>query len=102
MPTWWVTAALSALMMWARLRTLRSTLIDPAINEQHGGRIVNTGVTPYSSCSTAWTERCAVRRSNRKSVSGRRRSAIVHGDMIGYSPPGSDDVGTHLNVSRLG
>ena len=40
-----------------RLRTLRSDLIDPAIGE-HGGRIVQTGVTHCSSCSTASTERC--------------------------------------------
>ena len=29
-----------------RLRALRTNLIDPAI-EEHGGRIVQTGATPY-------------------------------------------------------
>ena len=43
-----------------RLRTLRSTLIDPAIAE-HDGRIVNTGEILYSWCLIALTERCALR-----------------------------------------
>ena len=41
-----------------RLRHLRSALIDPAINE-HGGRIVQTGVTLCLSYSIALMERCA-------------------------------------------
>jgi class 3 adenylate cyclase len=42
-----------------RLRTLRSTLIDPTIAE-HGGRIVNTGAILCLQCSTASMGRCAV------------------------------------------
>ena len=38
-----------------RLRTLRSTLIDPAVIE-HGGQIVQTGVIFCLSCSTVLTE----------------------------------------------
>jgi adenylate cyclase len=42
-----------------RLRTLRSALIDPLI-EEHGGRIVQTGGDSYSSCSTASMVLCGV------------------------------------------
>jgi len=42
-----------------RLRTVRSTLIDPTIDER-GGRVVNTGAIRSSWCSTALKERCAV------------------------------------------
>ena len=41
-----------------RLRNLRRTLIDPAI-EEHGGRIIQTGGDFCSSRSIASTDRCA-------------------------------------------
>ena len=42
-----------------RLRSLRLSVIDPAI-EEHGGSIVQTGATPCSLCLTASMGRCAV------------------------------------------
>ena len=89
-----------------RLRTLRSTLIDPAINE-YGGRIVNTGgdslLMVFDSVDGA--VRCAVKVQQQVPVSDgeqpadrviRFRVGISVGDVI---PDGTDVHGDVVNVA---
>ena len=45
----------------ARLRGLRSDLIDPAIAAHHGRIVKRTGDGSSSSSSAAWSTRCAAR-----------------------------------------